>query len=158
MQQGWESSIQDSVCTEQAKHLNGFEVDELLTLDQIDAPSAASNFSHRSTQSHQTWLPPSAPSRKAAMLDRCVSSNMTLEVAPCVIPEQKITLFKFYIDHAIHDGMTYGNNLYRLAKEFEMSDRLEAYRFGYGLIEQGIVALISVSKQRYRVWINLRNS
>ncbi len=85
------------------------------------------------------------------------SSPPTLELAPYVIPEKQVSLFKFYMDQTIQDGMAYGNDLYRLVKEFEISDRLKAYRFGYELIGQGISPLISVSKNRYRVWVSLRN-
>lgn len=85
------------------------------------------------------------------------SSTPILELAPYVIPEKQINLFKFYMDQTIQDGMAYGNDLYKLAKEYAISDRLEAYRFGYELIGQGISPLISVSKNRYRVWVSLRN-
>jgi hypothetical protein len=72
-----------------------------------------------------------------------------------MIPEQQITLFKFYMDQSMQDGVTYGKELYRLAKQFVVSDRLEAYRYGCELLEQGIPTLISVSKQRYIVWMSL---
>lgn len=86
-----------------------------------------------------------------------VPSITTLESSPHVIPEQQITLFKFYMDQSVQDGMTHGNELYRLAKQFSPDNRLEAYRFGCELIGQGIPTLISASKQRYIVWISLRN-
>lgn len=95
-----------------------------------------------------------APATKSSVT---TSSATTLELAPYVVPEQRVTLFKFYMDQTIQDGMTYRNELYRLAKEFGSDDRLEAYRFGYELIGQGASPLISVSKHRYRVWISLRN-
>jgi hypothetical protein len=91
------------------------------------------------------------------MLASPVSLTTTLESTPLVIPEQQVSLFKFYMNHAVQDGMSYGGELYGLAREFTISDRLKAYQFGCKLFEQGIPALISVSKQRYVVWINLRN-
>ncbi|MGA7934115.1 MAG: hypothetical protein WCA35_11255 [Kovacikia sp.] len=84
-------------------------------------------------------------------------SPATLESAPNTIPEQQVSWFKFYMDHAFQDGMTYGNELYRLDKEFRIGDRLEVYQFGCELVWQGVPALISVSKQRYIVWASLRN-
>lgn len=96
-------------------------------------------------------------SKEQLMLALTPSSTTTLESAPHVIPEQQITLFKFYMDQAIQDGLTYGNELYRLAKEFRIDDWLEADRLGCELIGQGIPTVISVSKQRYSVWISLRN-
>lgn len=81
----------------------------------------------------------------------------TLTTTPPVIAEQQITLFKFYRDQAVQDGMTYGNELYRLARQFSPNHRLDAYRFGCELLEQGIPTIVSASKQRYIVWISLRN-
>ncbi|MBM0744329.1 hypothetical protein JOY44_22400 [Phormidium sp. CLA17] len=85
-----------------------------------------------------------------------IPSTTTLESAPRMIPEQQITLFKFYMDQSMQDGVTYGKELYRLAKQFVVSDRLEAYRYGCELLGQGVPTLISVSKQRYIVWTGLR--
>ncbi|MGA7934662.1 MAG: hypothetical protein WCA35_14045 [Kovacikia sp.] len=83
--------------------------------------------------------------------------SATLESAPNTIPEQQVSWFKFYMNHALQDGMTYSNELYRLAKEFRIGDRLEAYQFGCELFWQGVSTLISVSKQRYIVWVSLRD-
>jgi len=74
-----------------------------------------------------------------------------------MIPEQQITMFKFYMDQSMQDGVTSGKELYRLARQFVVSDRLEAYRYGCELLEQGIPTLISASKQRYVVWTSLRS-
>lgn len=87
-----------------------------------------------------------------------ISPPPTLAVAPCVVAEQQITLFKFYMDQAVQDGMMYKNELYRLARQFSADSRLDAYRLGCELLEQGVPVVISVSKQQYRVWICLRNS
>ncbi|MBM0745241.1 hypothetical protein JOY44_27600 (plasmid) [Phormidium sp. CLA17] len=85
-----------------------------------------------------------------------ISSTTALESAPRMIPEQQITLFKFYMDQSMQDGVTYGKELYQLARQFVASDRLEAYRYGCELLGQGVPTLISVSKQRYIVWTGLR--
>ena len=81
-----------------------------------------------------------------------------LETAPRVIAEQQGVLFKFYANQALHDGMTYGNELYRLVNQCSINHRLEVYRLGCELIEQGIPTIISVSEERYSVWISLRHS
>ena len=80
-----------------------------------------------------------------------------LDVAPQLIPEQQMTLFKFYLDQVVQDGMTYQNELYRLERQFTVGDRLEAYQFGCELHKQGFLTLISASKQRYAVWSRLRS-
>lgn len=91
------------------------------------------------------------------MLDLAISPTNTLEAIPCTLPEQQLSPFKFYSNHAVQDGMTYGNELYRLAKQFSLADRSEVYLFGCELISQGIPTIISVSKQHYSVWVSLRN-
>ncbi|MBM0743971.1 hypothetical protein JOY44_20495 [Phormidium sp. CLA17] len=86
-----------------------------------------------------------------------ISPTIAIESSPRMIPEQQITLFKFYMDQSMQDGVTYGQELYRLARQFAASDRLEAYRYGCELLKQGIPTLISASKQRYIVWTSLRS-
>ncbi len=84
-----------------------------------------------------------------------MSFSTTLEAAPCVLTEPQLTLFRFYSDQSVQEGMTDGNHLYRLAKQFVADKRLEAYRYGSELMSQGAPALISVSAQRYVVWRRL---
>lgn len=85
------------------------------------------------------------------------SQIASLDSAPPMISEQQMTLFKFYMDQTVQDGMTYRNDLYRLARQFTRDERLEAYRFGCELHGQGVLTLFSVSKQGYTVWISLRS-
>ncbi len=94
---------------------------------------------------------------KRFMLASANLPGTVLELAPYLIPEQRITLFKFYMQSVIHDGMTDGNELYRLAREFGKDNRLKSYQYACQLIEQGIPTLVSVSAQQYRVWISLRS-
>lgn len=86
-----------------------------------------------------------------------VSSTADLETVPLVVEEQRLTFFKFCMDQSIHEGMAYGNELYRLARQFIADDQLGAHRCGCELIGQGVPALISVSKQGYAVWMRLRS-
>lgn len=95
--------------------------------------------------------------KEVLMLALTNSPTNVLETAPYVLTEQQISPFKFYRENAVQNGMTYGNELYRLTKRFSINNRLEAYRFGCELIGQGIPTIISVSEQHYRVWISLRN-
>ncbi len=85
------------------------------------------------------------------------SMNTILETVPSVVTEPQITRFKFYLDQSVQDGMTYQNELYRLAQAFPSRDRQTAYRYGCELVGQGVPTIISVSKQHYLVWISLRN-
>lgn len=83
--------------------------------------------------------------------------NTVLPTAPPVVTEPQIKRFKFYIDQSVQDGMTYQNELYRLVKEFTITDYYAAYHCGCDLIGQGVPTVISVSQQHYLVWISLRN-
>lgn len=85
------------------------------------------------------------------------SSTSTLETVPLVVREQQVVLFKFYMEQTICEGMTYYSELHRLVKVFSVKERLEAYRFGCELILQGAPVVITVSQQRYAIWVSLRN-
>lgn len=85
-----------------------------------------------------------------------VLPTSTLEAVPLVFSEQRVSLFKFYRDQSIRDGMLYRNELYQSVREFGIRDRLKAYQFACEQFEQGIPNLITVSEHRYVVWVNLR--
>jgi len=83
--------------------------------------------------------------------------ELTLDNVPMTIIEAQVNRFKFYFNHEICVGMTYANELYGIVREFSPNMRLEAYRLGCTLRQQGFAILISVSNFQYSVWINLRD-
>ncbi len=91
----------------------------------------------------------------ALMQPSTLSSISPLEAAPCTALEQTLTCFKFYLDQSIQEGAIYSNKLYRLAKQFAVDERLQAYQYGYELMGRDVLAFISVSNQRYVVWTKL---
>lgn len=53
--------------------------------------------------------------------------------------------------------MRYGQELYGLIREVRTQARLDAYQLGHELLLQGLPVLMTASRQRYALWINLRN-
>jgi len=92
------------------------------------------------------------------MLPSTIDSPSALEPALQAIAEQQLTLFKFYLDQAVHEGMVYGKALYQRANQFRADERLEAHQYGCALMAQGVPTLMSVSAQRYTVWTRLESA
>lgn len=92
------------------------------------------------------------------MLTLTISSTAALETAPQALAEQQLTVFKFYLDQAVQEGMVYGKALYQRAKQFSVDESLEADQYRCTLMEQGVPALLSVSTQRYTVWTRLESA
>ncbi len=82
--------------------------------------------------------------------------DQVAEIAPHIIPEQHLDVFKFSGENGVCDGMYYLNELYGLVCEFPTAGNLHEsqLRVGLGLLNAPIV--ISVSDERYRVWVQLR--
>lgn len=93
--------------------------------------------------------------RRTLILPSISYSPAALEPALQTITEQQLTLFKFYLDQVVHEGMVYGKALYQRAKQFRADELLEAHQYGCVLMAQGVPALMSVSTQRYIVWTRL---
>ena len=87
-----------------------------------------------------------------------------LEAIPPVVNEQTVTLFYFYLDGALCEGMRYQNELYQLESQFDIYNSSTAYRSGCEMLQKipGNIPLasdpviISASKLRYGVWVSLR--
>jgi hypothetical protein len=87
-----------------------------------------------------------------------------LEAIPPVVNEQTVTLFYFYLDGALCEGMRYQNELYQLESQFDVYSSSTAYRSGCELLQTipdsmplaSNPVIISASKLRYGVWVSLR--
>jgi len=89
-----------------------------------------------------------------ATSDRSIS---TLELIPSVIIEEQVHSFNFYLGEEMREGMRYRNELYGLINSFDTGSRLQAYQFACELILSSAMVIVTVSKQRYAVWLNLRS-
>lgn len=86
------------------------------------------------------------------------SSDRVLDTVPLVVDESQINQFKVYLCNEIRTGMYYDRELYGLIHELDTRARLDAYQLGYELLLQGLPVLMTVSRKRYALWINLRHS
>ncbi|GEM_PF-2884533 len=82
----------------------------------------------------------------------------TSHTMPPVLIEKIVSLFSFYLDSQIQQGMRHKFELYRLTLEFQPNDRLKAYQQALELTQAGLDVVITVSKNRYVVWTSLRSS
>jgi hypothetical protein len=86
------------------------------------------------------------------------SSASVLDTVPLTIDENQIIPFKFYFNHAVRTGMRHDRELYALVGEVAPTARLEAYRLGCEWLRQGLPILITVSRSRYALWLDLREA
>jgi hypothetical protein len=76
---------------------------------------------------------------------------------PILVYESFISLFNFYHDGRVQQGMSYNKSLYRLLKTYELNKRLQAYSLGISLSQQHRGIVITVSHRHYKVWLELRS-
>ncbi|MBD2058152.1 hypothetical protein H6F88_19420 [Oculatella sp. FACHB-28] len=74
---------------------------------------------------------------------------------PVVIHEPSIRLFSFYFEGSIYQGMSYQGKLYKLTKSFDAKERLKAYTLGCEISNRNHEVAITVSTEKYRVWVDL---
>lgn len=74
---------------------------------------------------------------------------------PAFINSDQACLFNFYHDGVMQQGICYGANLYGLAYAFTQQDQLNAFHFASQLLATGCQAVITLSKQKYQVWVRL---
>lgn len=91
-------------------------------------------------------------------MQELLSSANVLDTVPLTIDENRVTSFKFYFNHAVRTGMRYDRELYALVCEVAPTTRLEAYRLGCDWLRQGLPILITVSRSRYALWLQLRDA
>jgi hypothetical protein len=65
--------------------------------------------------------------------------------------------FYFLQNKQPQEGIRYGNRLYGLAQSFPIERRFQAYQLAWALSEQKIPLVLTVSQERYVVWICMRS-
>lgn len=76
---------------------------------------------------------------------------------PSVLSESVLQLFKFYREGSIREGLLHNNELYSLGYEFSTEHRLRGYQIACELAQQGTPIVVSVSPDRYIIWIGVRS-
>jgi hypothetical protein len=75
---------------------------------------------------------------------------------PVVVYETLISLFNFYREGQVYQGMSCRQQIYKLVSTYTVEARLQAYTEGCDLSNQGNQVVITVSSQHYKVWVALR--
>lgn len=76
---------------------------------------------------------------------------------PLVICATLISSFKFWSDGQICDGMTHRNEFFRSIQAANPERRQQIFDLGWVLSQEGAQVIITVSKQRYTLWISLHS-
>ncbi|MBD2256096.1 hypothetical protein [Pseudanabaena sp. FACHB-2040] len=75
---------------------------------------------------------------------------------PLVINEKLVSLFKFWFDGQIYDGMGCRNEIFSCLRVADHRKRQQIYDLGWALAEEGVQVVITVSDSKYTLWSNLR--
>jgi len=75
---------------------------------------------------------------------------------PMLLDETFAQVFVFYWNGRLCKGLRAGNKLYKLVETLQRTDRDQAFQLGCSLCDQGFETFITVSKQGYRVWVDLQ--
>lgn len=86
-----------------------------------------------------------------------IPATKLLDCAPVVVNEAQVVAFTFYQAQEVVKGMRYQHELYKLVSEVDAQRQLEAYNLAYAVAGQGGSVVVTVSKQRYQVWVSLRS-
>ena len=76
---------------------------------------------------------------------------------PLFVTEELTSMFKYWSDDQIHEGMTYDNELFRLTETYKTVDRKRMFDHAWALIIDGMKVVITASSYRYAVWVELRS-
>jgi hypothetical protein len=79
-----------------------------------------------------------------------------MEVLPLVINEHQGAVFKFWFEDQLNDGLRLRNGLFRRVQTFDILHRDQAYALAYALGQQSVQTVITCSKTRYIVWVDLK--
>lgn len=75
---------------------------------------------------------------------------------PLLINEKLVSLFNFWADGKLQNGMRCSNELFRQVRTFAFDQRQRVYSLGWALAERGIQVVITWSHRGYGLWICLR--
>jgi len=73
------------------------------------------------------------------------------------ISEDKVSIFKYWNNDGIQEGMNYKGQLYALVRSYPAEYQLDACELGCDLADKGMEVCLTSSLTGYRVWINLKS-
>ncbi|XHX77376.1 MAG: hypothetical protein RBJ76_23500 [Stenomitos frigidus ULC029] len=76
---------------------------------------------------------------------------------PLLVNEKLVSLFKFWANGKLQNGMRCSNELFRQVRTFTFDQRQKVYSLGWALAERGIRTVITWSLQGYALWVCMRS-
>jgi hypothetical protein len=80
-----------------------------------------------------------------------------MTMIPSAISEDKVSVFKYWNNNGIQEGMNYKGQLYALVRSYPAEYQLDARELGCDLTAKGIEVCLTCSVARYGVWMNLKS-
>lgn len=76
---------------------------------------------------------------------------------PSLISEHLVSLFKFWMDGRVQDGMRCNSGLFHLHQAFDSDRREQVFALAWAFSEHNIPVVITSSGLEYKLWISLRS-
>ena len=73
------------------------------------------------------------------------------------LSEDKVSIFKYWNNDGIQEGMNYKGQLYALVRSYPAEYQLDACELGCDLAEKGMEVCLTCSDTRYGIWMNLKS-
>ena len=80
-----------------------------------------------------------------------------MTMTPFAISEDKVSIFKYWNNDGIQEGMNHKGELYALVRSYPADSQLDACELGGDLAEKGMQVCLTSSPSRYGVWMNLKS-
>jgi hypothetical protein len=90
------------------------------------------------------------------LLDHRISSSTAEEVPPLVL-EQNVLRFSFLHQENLTQGIRFENEVYGLIREYPLDLSRQAFHMAWALIERAVPVTVTISDERYALWVSLRS-
>jgi hypothetical protein len=83
-----------------------------------------------------------------------VASTMCLSAL--LIPENQVSLFKFWQDDELRDGLRYKSELFYLTHRFNSYQKDNVLEVAQELMGHGVEVIVTCSTDNYKIWTSLQ--
>jgi hypothetical protein len=81
-----------------------------------------------------------------------------MEFLPVLLIQDQVSLFKFWFNGNVQEGLRYRNKLFFKSELFQRYQRTEALELGYKISQKNIQTVITFSQLNYILWVDLQSS
>lgn len=74
---------------------------------------------------------------------------------PAIIPSAQVRRFCYVWNCSLYDGMMFEGQIYKLLKDYDLSNRAKAFERACDLGNQGRVVISTEDSQCYSLWIDV---